>query len=206
MSTEPKDTTPHAVDDAEPTSGSSPAPVALIILFALLVYWGMLYLDDHGGGFNPRVYQPYADYKLVVDRQPVTDPLTAAMNEGGKLFNANCAVCHQANGSGGTCPPLAGSDWVAGGGPNRIIRLVLNGGGGPITVSGKPITPAGTMLAFKDTLTDKQIAAALSYVRNSWGNQASLVTPEQVAKVRDAVSSRHVPWTAPDLLAVPDKD
>ena len=83
-----------------------------IILFALLVYWGMLYLDDHGGGFNAKVYQPYASYTIVADRQPVTDPLTAAMNEGGKLFNANCAVCHQANGSGATCPPLAGSDWA----------------------------------------------------------------------------------------------
>ena len=208
MSKEPKDSTPRTPDDAEPTSGSSPAPIALLILFALLVYWGMLYLDDHGGGFNPQVYQPYASYAIVMDHQPVTDPITGAMNAGKKVFTEKCAICHQSTGQGmaGQCPPLAGSDWVQAAGPDRIARLVLAGGAGPITVSGQALTPSATMLSFKDSLSDKEIAAALSYVRNSWGNKASMVTPEQVAKIRDATASRHGPWSATELLAIPVSD
>jgi len=208
MNSDPHNTLPDAAGDFEPRAEKSPAPLALIIFFALLVFWGMLYLDDHGGGFNPRVYAPYDDYAMVADLQPKLDPAKQLPIDGEKIFNNNCAICHQANGSGGAngCPPLAGSDWAAGGGPNRIVRLVLNGGNGPIKVSGKDYPGTTTMTPFKDTLTDYQLAAALSYVRTAWGNHAAVVLPEQVKKIRDATSSRRVPWTPTDLLALPDKD
>ena len=208
MSTEPKDNTPKAADEAEPTSGSSPAPIALLILSALLVYWGMLYLDKRGGGFNPQVYQPYADFKDVDAHQLILDPAVILKRDGEKIFSAKCAICHQANGSGGAngCPPLAGSDWVGAGGPNRIARLVMNGGSGPITVHGKDYVPSVSMLSFKDDLSDKEIASVLSYVRSSWGNNASIVLPDQVKKIRDAASSRRTPWTSAELQQIPDSD
>ena len=208
MNPDSPDALPKTTDDFEPKAGTSPAPVALIVLFALLVYWGMLYLDDHGGGFNPRVYQPYDSYKLVADRQPILDPSMKLIHDGEVVFNGNCSVCHQAHGEGGAngCPPLAGSEWAAGGGPNRVIRLVLNGGIGPITVLGKQYPGTTTMTPFKSGLDDFKIAAALSYVRSSWGNKASIVTPEQVKKIREATASRNSNWTPPELLQIPDKD
>lgn len=210
MSAEPNDKTPRAADDAEPTAGLSPAPLALIILFAALAYWAMLYLDDHGGGFSPAVYAPYTSFADLESHQIITDPTIVLKRDGEKVFKniAQCATCHQENGTGGAngCPPLAGSDWAAGGGPNRIIRLVLNGGSGPITVSGKQLSPSAAMTSFKDSLSDYQIAAVLTYVRSSWGNQASAVTPAQVAKIRDLVSNHRGPWSASELLQIADKD
>lgn len=207
---------PEAGGDDEPKADWSPMPIALIILFALLAYWGMLYLDDHGGGFSPKVYPPYGNLAMIRDLQPVTDITNQLIHEGEKIFNANCAVCHQNSGIGNPangCPPLVGSDWATGGGPNRIIRLVLNGGIGPITVKSKLVPPGqqypGTtqMTPFKDVLQDNQIAAALSYVRNAWGNKAPVVLPDQVKKIRaDTVSRGARAWQPAELLQIPDSD
>jgi mono/diheme cytochrome c family protein len=209
---------PEARKDGEPTADWSPMPIALVVLFALLAYWGMLYLDEHGGGFNPKVYPPYGNLAMIQDLQPVTDITNHLIHEGEKIFNANCAVCHQNSGIGNPangCPPLVGSDWATGGGPNRIIRLVLNGGIGPITVKSASI-PGGqqypgttTMTPFRDLLKDDfQVAAALSYVRNAWGNKAPVVLPEQVKKIRDATADRGLtrPWQPAELLQIPDSD
>jgi mono/diheme cytochrome c family protein len=200
---------PAAGNDAEPKADWSPMPIALIVIFALLTYWGMLYLDDHGGGFNPQVYQPYGNFAMVQDLQPRTEGPAALIHDGEKIFNNNCAVCHQQSGVGNPangCPPLVGSDWATGGGPNRIIRLVLNGGNGPITVKGQPYPGTTPMTPFKTMLSDYQVAAALSYVRNGWGNKASAVTPDQVKKIREATKDRNSNWTPTELLQIPDKD
>jgi len=204
MSPEPQ--TSRTIDDAQPTSGAAPAPIALLVLLAVLVYWGMLYLDDHGGGFNPVVYMPYTNYADVDNHQILLDPSIIAKREGEKIFNGNCAVCHGPAGAGVTCPPLVGSDWVNAAGPDRIARLVLNGGAGPITVANKPYTPTGAMLSFKDSLTDQQIANVLTYVRSAWNNSGSLVTADQIKKIRDEVASRRTPWTSDELQKIAIKD
>ena len=69
-------------------------------------------------------------------------------------------------------------------GPTRIIRIALHGLSGPISVKGKEYG-AGQMLAWKDLLTDEDIASALTFVRNSWGNKAPPVKPDQVKKIRE---------------------
>ncbi len=197
------------MDEAEPTAERWPAPIFLIALFALLVYWGMIYLDDHGGGFNAKVYAPYQSLAELEESQPVTSGPEQMIRTGHKIFTANCEVCHLASGLGSAngCPPLVGSEWVIGGGPNRIIRLVLNGGTGPITVKGQQYNQQGTtMTPFGGTFNDEQIAAVLSYVRNEWGNKADVVKPEQVKKVRAETTSRQTNWTPQELQGIPDKD
>ena len=197
-----------AVTEDAPKEGWTPVPIALVVLFALLFYWGLVYVDDHGGGFNPKVYRPYESYVMLNDAQPVTDITNQLYKEGAIVFRT-CAACHQDTGIGSPqngCPPLVGSEWAVGGGPNRIIRLVLNGGSGQITVKGQQYPGATPMTPFRDTFSDRQIAAALTYVRNSWGNKASAVMPEQVKKIREETSSRHTAWTSAELLQIPDKD
>ncbi len=184
-------------------------PLVLVILFALLAYWGMLYLDDHGGGFNPQVYQPYGNFAMLTELQPRTEGPAALIHDGEKIFNNNCAVCHQQSGVGNPangCPPLVGSEWAMAGGPNRIIRLVLNGGAGPITVKGQQYPGTTPMTPFKTMLSDYQVAAALSYVRNGWGNKASAVNPDQVKKIRKDTETKNNNWTPAELLQIPDKD
>jgi mono/diheme cytochrome c family protein len=51
-------------------------------------------------------------------------------------------------------------------------------------------------------LPDDDLAAVLTYIRQSWGNKASAITPEQVKAVRAAVGSRSQPWTAAELSAI----
>lgn len=220
MSADATKSRPEADQDSEPTADWSPMPLALVILFALLAYWGMLYLDGHAGGFNPKVYPPYGNFATIQDLQPVTDITNQLIHDGEKIFNANCAVCHQNSGIGNPangCPPLVGSDWATGGGPNRIIRIVLNGATGLITVKstsapgGQQYPGTTTMTPFINTLTDDyQVAAALSYVRNAWGNKASVVLPDHVKAIRanSTVKDRGTtrPWQPAELLQIPDSD
>ncbi|MEQ1748041.1 MAG: cytochrome c [Prosthecobacter sp.] len=125
--------------------------------------------------------------------------------EGRTLFTTICAVCHQPTGMGlpGMFPPLAGTDWVNAAGPDRVIRMVLHGFMGPITINGKPFTTPAPMMPPQGALPDKQIAAVLTYVRNSFGNKASAVTPEQVKAIRDAEKARVAMWDEASILKIP---
>jgi mono/diheme cytochrome c family protein len=111
-----------------------------------------------------------------------------------------CNGCHMPTGLGlpGINPPLAGSDWVTGG-TERLIRVVLHGLAGPISVNGKPFVTAAAMPGWGATMSDDDVANALTYIRNTWGNQASLVTKEQVAAVREATKARSSQWTEAEL-------
>jgi mono/diheme cytochrome c family protein/glucose/arabinose dehydrogenase len=107
---------------------------------------------------------------------------------------AHCITCHQADGNGmqNIYPPLTNSEWVAGD-PTRMIKIVLKGLYGPMTYQGKEYGPAkGTppMTPFGGLLKDDEIAAVISYVRQSFGNNGSIVTPDQVKAVRDATKDR----------------
>ena len=103
----------------------------------------------------------------------------------------HCITCHQENGLGlpaAQFPPLAGSEWVTGD-PDRLIALTLHGLLGPIDVKGKHYLGLVPMTPFKG-LSDDEIASVLTFVRNSFGNKASMVTPEQVNNVRDATKDQ----------------
>ena len=194
--------------DSEPVAALVPAPVWLFVLLAVLVYWGMGYLERNGGGFNRKVYEPYQSF-VQLDRLQPREALDPLFDRGRKAFATYCQPCHQASGMGapGLAPPLAGSEWVLAEGPNRIIRIVLNGLQGPITVKGQEWNL--NMLAWRNTITeDADVAAILTYIRqnSNWGNSASGVTPEQVSAIRQATEGRGSQWTAAELLQIPEKD
>lgn len=182
--------------------GWAPTPVSLIGMLAVLVFFGLTYLADNAGGFNRYVYEPHVRYEEL-DRGCIF-PLT---NHGKNLFEMNCAACHGQDGRGSInimTPPLAGSDWVNEEDPSRIIRIVLNGLSGPITVSGKQYG-AAIMIPWRDTLSDEQIATILTYVRGNknWGNNASAVTPEQIKAIREKTMDKAGPWNVAELLSLP---
>jgi quinoprotein glucose dehydrogenase len=109
-----------------------------------------------------------------------------AVMAAGKQAFMTCMACHGANAEGTViAPPLAQSNWVNGPVEN-LIRIQLRGLQGPITVSGKKYAPPAPMMALPHQ-TDEQIAAVLTYVRNSFGNSAPAVTPEQVKALRGEV-------------------
>jgi nitrite reductase (NO-forming) len=185
-------TQPASNAPAETTGTKGPAvPIWLIVVLFMLLYWGAVYFDEHGGWFEAKVYTPY-----VSAEQLTTFQVTGGGPHPGKaVYDKTCVACHQANGQGapGTFPSLVGSDWVNEKEPGRIIRLVLQGFTGPgLVVNGKPFNTAGTMLTM-NYLTDQEIADVVSYVRGNteWGNHASPVTPEQVAAIREKVKKTH---------------
>ena len=108
---------------------------------------------------------------------------TAVLREGGRLYERHCAECHQASGKGMDVayPPLAGSSTLRAPSPVNAIRIVLNGGFAPVT-HGNP-RPYG-MPPFGTTLSDSEVAAVVSYIRTSWGNDGPMVTPMDVMRFR----------------------
>jgi nitrite reductase (NO-forming) len=125
-------------------------------------------------------------------KAPPPEILTA----GAAVYNKVCFVCHQPTGTGlpGVFPPLAKSPIVTGD-PRRIVRIVLAGLSGPVEVNG--MTYNSVMPGHATTLNDAEIASVLTYIRNSWGNQAEVVPASLVAAERSA--NRTAPWTWAEL-------
>lgn len=185
---------------AEPKSGSGGVPVWIIFVMALLAYRGVMSFEDAGGTFSPKIYGPYNSEKEL-QAFLIKSPEEERFALGKKVYAETCSGCHQNNGLGvpGQFPPLAGSDWVLAEGPGRIVRLILNGIGGPIKVKGVDFN--NQMPPWKDVLNDEKVAAVTTFIRQNreWGNSISGVTPEQVAAIRKKVADRADFWQAADL-------
>ena len=78
---------------------------------------------------------------------------------------------------------MAGSDIVAGD-PAKMIHVVKYGLTGPVEIAGK--TYNGQMPAWSPQINDANIASVITYVRSSWGNHATAVTPSEVTAVTNA--------------------
>lgn len=131
-----------------------------------------------------------------------------SMSRGQTVYMQVCFACHQPTGQGlpNMFPPLAGSDWVTAKRPGRMIRMVLHGFTGPFRLNGAAFkSPAPLMPAQGAALNDQQIADVLTFVRNSFGNAASAVTPEEVKAVREAEKARSAMWTEAELLTIPSE-
>ena len=103
-------------------------------------------------------------------------------NAGGKVYQTNCSSCHQATGAGveGSFPPLAANAVVTGD-PKTLIHIVKYGLSGKITVAGQ--TYNGVMPNWGQSMSNADIAAALTYIRSSWGNKASAISEAEVTAV-----------------------
>jgi mono/diheme cytochrome c family protein/glucose/arabinose dehydrogenase len=145
---------------------------------------------------------------------PLTADQQAALERGSVIYTELCYSCHGDDGRGTPtpgaapgvtlAPSLAGSPRVNGH-RDYVIRALLHGLTGPM--DGK--TYPQVMVAM-GTNNDRWIADIAAYVRNSFGNSATFVTPEDVARVRTATAGRKAAWTVAELdaslprLLVPD--
>ena len=98
----------------------------------------------------------------------------------------------------GIYPSIADSDWVKGD-PARLIKILLHGLQGPVMVNGVEFKQLAPLPMPPMGLDDQQMAHVLSYVRSSFGNQASKLEPEIVKSVRSATADRSGLWTEAEL-------
>jgi mono/diheme cytochrome c family protein len=107
----------------------------------------------------------------------------ARMVAGAAIYKDNCAGCHTDAGTGAPrlFPTLAGSGVAQSVDPTTLIRVVLMGSQATHTRAA-PTSPAMPSLGWR--LDDAQVAAVLTYVRNSWGNAAPAVAASDVAAMR----------------------
>jgi len=135
-------------------------------------------------GFMPIVVEAVTDKAFkqwvaaqseITPTKPQTMTRQALMDLGQKKYNMLCSACHQADGTGipPLYPALKGSSVAVGHPISRHIDLVLNG------------VPGTAMQAYRDQLTNEEIAAITTYERNAWGNNTDEnVQPDDVAKAR----------------------
>jgi mono/diheme cytochrome c family protein len=195
-------------EKAEPRIGREPLSLWLIAIYGLAVFFGGAYLGRYAGNFSGDGLDylggaPRAVTKAGGAAAEQVAELTPA-ERGKKIFSANCATCHQANGLGvaGQYPPLAGSE-IVNGGSRRPVMIVLKGLQGPLTVKGEHYGSA-VMQPWDKTLNDQKIADVLTYVRQEWGNKGGPVSAEGVAAMRKELAGRSASFTEPDILAVPE--
>ena len=158
-------------------------------------------LANGGGDLSPRAGTLLARMNWpgkapAAGAQAPLAPLTAEQQKlydaGQTVFKSLCMACHGEDGKGGELgPALIGSQFALAP-PEVPIRILLNGKEGKV----------GLMPPLGATLTDDQIAGALTYVRRQWGNAAGAIEPSTVRDVRTATAGRTRPWTNDELTAL----
>jgi mono/diheme cytochrome c family protein len=182
----------NASFDTEQAESQLPAPAWAWVLLVLFGAWACWYgLIDF---LNPTfTHAGYGRNPIDAATEPMRNTPAAPSSghevagfdygkTGPKLYAANCAGCHGAEGAGvpGAFPPMAGDPVVTATEPADHIAALLHGVKGK-TILGK--TYASPMPAFAH-LSDAEIAAIIDYQRTSWGNNAPVITPDAVKVAR----------------------
>ena len=129
----------------------------------------------------------------VVTAAPLTAEQQKRFDAGAEIYKNICAGCHQEDGRGKEKlgANLVDSPYATAADASAMIRILVGGKEGPIGLM-PPLGPA---------LTDEQIAAAITYVRRSWGHTGSAVDPLNVMEVRGLSKGRTKPWSDDELKA-----
>jgi mono/diheme cytochrome c family protein len=177
-----------------PPEGMEAPPMWLWMTIFGVILFSTFYLGSYIGDFSPDPWLQSSDPVATTSAEPKEVKV-----DGAQIYSSRCANCHQSNGEGvsGAFPPLNQASWVTDN-KGQIIRILLHGMIGEVEVRGN--TYNGNMPAWGRQLSDKQIAAVITHVRQSWDNDASEVTAEEVKAVRDATSGRVQAWTADELM------
>lgn len=175
-----------------------------MVLTALLVGFGATYLflktedtsikDGDSRTIAPLSKQIHDDAEAPAAAATTAEPdLLTLMSRGKQIYTATCQACHQASGEGiaGAFPPLAESEWVAGSG-KLAIAVVINGMQGEITVKGQKYQ--SVMAPLGNQLSSEDVAAVITYVRNSFGNKLDPVSVALVDEVKEETKDKTGMW------------
>lgn len=126
---------------------------------------GLLLVGMLGSAVSARYSQKPASHQVI------------QADSGQLVYENYCLACHQEDGSGvpNLNPPLIQNEWVLGDSA-RLVKVLLNGLKG-MEIAGESYS---NEMPSHDFLSDKEIAYVLTYIRKSFGNKASAITPETV--------------------------
>lgn len=156
---------------------------------------GSLYVADSQKGRIWRIMYYPEGIQNRVGSAPAVEPVTAdttavevkeELRAGKMVYDSYCLPCHMSNGKGAPSmnPPLIGTDWVLGD-KERLIKVVLQGLSEPVEIKGEIYQ---NVMASHSFLSDQQIADVLTFVRQSFGNNASKISASEVSKVRNSIN------------------
>lgn len=122
---------------------------------------------------------------LLIAWQTKQTPLQSSIAKGKPLYVQYCLTCHQDDGGGvpKLNPPLIKTTWVTGD-KKKLIKWVLSGSTESVPIDGKYYSNNMPPQAY---LKDEDVANILTYVRNSFGNKGTAVTPAEVKAVRATI-------------------
>ena len=150
-----------------------------------------------------RIAAMEAERKKLAEMRRRNKVLAESVVRGKTIFNTLCVTCHANNGMGQPspdnqdlmlAPPLVNSPRVLGH-KQRLTRILLHGLIGPVD---DKTYSAGLMLPMGAN-DDQWIADVATYIRNEWGNKASLIEASDVSKIREETQRRLGPWTLAEL-------
>lgn len=177
----------------EPKAGREPVSLWTFLLAAVVLLFAGAYLGNLSGGFDNEQFTAIG-YTPQLPPGVEADEITRAwideyMTLGRRRFGV-CAGCHGTDGSGNSAqgfPSLHDNEWTTGY-SEKLAMIILAGMEGPVEVHGTiynnimPSQAAG--------LTARDLGAVMTYVRRSWGNDASIVTPEMAQVALDLYQER----------------
>lgn len=202
--------TAHAAAAREKADFSITNSLQSIPLWALIPIIGVgiaagSYLNPNLGlgpnvkGYNYALELP-GDAGDVTQAADENDP-KVWIAKGKGIYSNNCAVCHGPGGEGlpGQFPPLKNSEFVIHG-EQVPTAILLRGIAGPLQVNGKGYN--GVMNPLGAGMSAKQLAQLLSYIRNDWGNKASIIYDDQITEFKKTLTVS-TPFSEAELRAIP---
>ena len=188
---EPDQQAVHAQDRerVDPEERIRPMPILPAVIAVGMVLFGIIYIINSGPYTSPAL----GDHRTLADLRPqAAGAGSGGAVDGGAIFAAYCAACHQATGKGlpGVFPPLDGSEWVHGE-PRLVANILLHGITGEIEVEGQKFS--GQMPAFSQ-LSDAELAGVASYIRGAWSNKSEPIEASLFEAERKAGASRTTPF------------
>ncbi|MBM3826418.1 MAG: c-type cytochrome, partial [Verrucomicrobia bacterium] len=171
-------------------------------------------LPEGQGLVDPKVLVPPKEVSYGPSDRKLSQADKKLYDLGKEVYfrEAHCMTCHQPDGKGadtpgkpgvGAYPSLVKSDWLEGD-PDRVIKIVLNGLYGPMKHAGRIYGDMASgqpaMTGLGQLLKDEEVAAVITYVRQSWGNNLPPVKAADVKRVREATKSKTDMYVAEEVL------
>jgi len=156
-----------------------------LFVIAWIIFTGLAWVPQEKKQTKPTTQTKTSTQTKPKPQTQQQNTLAASKQRGSTAYTTYCLACHQADGAGvpRMNPPLIKTPYVLGD-KKKLIGIVLKGLNDGVEIDGETYS---NPMPQQDFLKDQEIADILTYVRNSFGNKASMVTVTDVKGVRASI-------------------